>query len=74
MENNNKFELNNSQNYDILVSLNDFELEFRARGWKIPNILSWFEQLPLDTDNVNQFSISADGTMIYLDGGDVMKV
>lgn len=74
MENNNKFEINNSQTYDVLVSINDFGLEFRARGWKIPHILRWFEELPLDTDNVQQFSISLDGTMVYLDAGEILKV
>ena len=74
MENNNNFELNNSQTYDVLVSINGSGLEFRARGWKIPHILSWFEELPLDTNNVEQFFISLDGTMVYLDAGEVLKV
>lgn len=74
MENNNKFEINNSQTYDVLVSVNNQGIEFRARGWKIPHILSWFENLPLDNNNINQFSISLDGTMVYLDAGEVLKV
>lgn len=69
-----KFEINNSQTYDVLVSINDHELEFRARGWKIRHILSWFEFLPLDTDSVQQFSISIDGTLVYLDSEEVVKI
>lgn len=74
MDNNNKFEINNSQTYDIVVSINDNEIEFRARGWKIGHILSWFEDLPLDTDSIQQFSISVDGTLVYLDSEEVMKI
>ena len=71
---NNKFEINNSQTYDVLVLVNGRELEFRIRGWKILSILLWFEMLPLDQDSIDEFQVLVDGTMVYLDAGEVLKV
>lgn len=53
---------------DLIVSINDNELEIKAKGLKIFDIIEWFEAVVDSIDKYDEFALHQRGIFVDVDG------